>query len=245
MKHALARTKRECITREMMSREESDLLREELSHARKALDVSREQLERTYERIAEDRRLAEDRRDLQQLEEQNRQQMQRAERGKIDRLMVELQEKDSRLRSLTSKVEKHQVVGRMNRTRIHRNLHEMENKLVIERKVKVEALERVDDLQSVIMNSSEHTNTTELKRPKSSAIKLSKTVTRIRPMTSSANKLRMNNYVPAPLPKKRPHTAAGNVLRDRIAASVLFPDDGGDHHHNQYPDLLPESRRVF
>ena len=50
----------------------------------------------------------------------HRQQMQRAERGKIDRLMVELQEKDSRLRSLTSKVEKHQVVGRMNRTRIHR-----------------------------------------------------------------------------------------------------------------------------
>ena len=95
------------------------------------------------------------------------QHLQNVQQRKVDRLLMELHEKDVRLRSLTSEVENTTLINNIQKVRAQRytskqsldeelfyeitfcrNLQDVESKLIKEKSLKLDAYDRIDDLQS-------------------------------------------------------------------------------------------------
>lgn len=67
-------------------------------------------------------------------------------------MLIELEEKDKRLKSVTADNEKTAKLNHVNNTKVERKIKNIQTQLAVDRTLKLEAFDRVDDLHAHIMD---------------------------------------------------------------------------------------------
>ncbi|XP_076818582.1 uncharacterized protein LOC143464598 isoform X1 [Clavelina lepadiformis] len=235
----VVKTRRDCLGKELVAKQKAELLKAELIAARQSLKISDEKLKKTHEQIEREKKMQKEREYQEVQEQRNRQQLTLARQRDMDRLMIELQEKEKRLKTLSNEAERNQLIEQTNQTKMQRNLKQMHAQLSMERNLKLDAFDRVDNLQAQAMDTERDITFISPSRPTSASLSISKSAItqrsrtqssflatpppttpkiRVRPMSSVAAYYAKQGDTP--LPKKRPQTAAGR-LKSKIAASIL------------------------
>nr|XP_002124544.4 uncharacterized protein LOC100181268 isoform X2 [Ciona intestinalis] len=236
--HEVTKTRQDCLGKQLVGKEEADLLREELHSARQSLQASEVRLKKAYEQMEREKKVLKEKAYKDAQEERSRQQLEHARQRNLDRLVIELEEKDKRFKALATEVERNTRYDQSNQIKVQKSLKEMSAQLSIERNLKLNAFDQVDNLQAQIMDTERDMTVHTPSRPTSATLSMPRTASamqsrpqssyhsartttprfKVRPMTSvqSAYDIRRET----PLPRKRPQTAAGR-LKNRIAAAIL------------------------
>ncbi|OCT80388.1 uncharacterized protein ccdc162p.L [Xenopus laevis] len=106
----------------------------ENSHLNQLLSKQKEQLSGLEHRYSQEMR--------------NRQQAEREKSASVDKLMGDIEDRESRLRTLTEEAERSSRMGQMHQNKIKREVKQMRSQMIQERSLKLDAFQRVDELQT-------------------------------------------------------------------------------------------------
>ncbi|XP_077975931.1 uncharacterized protein LOC120340906 isoform X2 [Styela clava] len=188
----LSKYKKELQSLQFISAQNKTLLEEQLQGARKALEVADSRLKQAQGQVEKEQRAQKEREYREQKEARNRQQLADAQKKDIDRMLIELEEKDKRLKSVTADNEKSAKLNHVNNTKVERKIKTIQTQLAVDRSLKLEAFDRVDDLHAHIMDyEHSHFNsggsyTQPLSRATSAATSRVKSAVGLRSILSSA-----------------------------------------------------------
>uniref|UniRef100_H2XTF7 Uncharacterized protein n=1 Tax=Ciona intestinalis TaxID=7719 RepID=H2XTF7_CIOIN len=151
--HEVTKTRQDCLGKQLVGKEEADLLREELHSARQSLQASEVRLKKAYEQMEREKKVLKEKAYKDAQEERSRQQLEHARQRNLDRLVIELEEKDKRFKALATEVERNTRYDQSNQIKVQKSLKEMSAQLSIERNLKLNAFDQVDNLQAQIMDT--------------------------------------------------------------------------------------------
>nr|CAB3228230.1 coiled-coil domain-containing protein 162 [Phallusia mammillata] len=234
LKHDVNRTRLDCMGKQMVAKEETDLFKEELASVRQSLNDSEKKLKKAHQRIEREMKMQKEKEYEELQEQKNRQQLEQARQRNMKRLAIELEEKNTRLRHMTVDLERSAQIEHNQQSKVQRSLKQMHAQLSMERNLKLDAFDRVDSLQAQVMETERDVTAPLIassavspavsrlafnrSRPSSSYNSVKTPSVRVRPMSSVSG--HNKGQIDAVLPRKRPQTAAGR-LKNSIAAALL------------------------
>uniref|UniRef100_A0A8C0X0L6 Coiled-coil domain-containing protein 162 n=1 Tax=Castor canadensis TaxID=51338 RepID=A0A8C0X0L6_CASCN len=140
--------KKECLSIKLMTEQEVSLLRQQLRALRQALARAQADNTRLWMQQNSQAQL------LKELEYRvtqdavTRQQLDIIKTSSMEKLLEDVGQKEQQLQLLTEEAERASKLGQLQRKKIERELHQMRSRLAQERSVKLDAFQRVEELQS-------------------------------------------------------------------------------------------------
>ncbi|XP_004674134.2 PREDICTED: coiled-coil domain-containing protein 162 [Condylura cristata] len=148
-------SKKECLSIKLMAEQEEVLFCQQLLAVRQALVKAQSDSMRLYRQQDKQAQL------LKQLEHRvtqealYRQQLDLMKTSSMEKLLEEVEQKEQRLQLLTAEAKRVSKLGQLQQKKIQRELRQTRSRLAQERSVKLDAFQRVAELQSQL-NDSEH-----------------------------------------------------------------------------------------
>ncbi|KAM4771028.1 uncharacterized protein WCC33_002830 [Rhinophrynus dorsalis] len=142
--------KKESLKLKLIMEQEMTLLRQQLMVARTALtktqaenSIVKQQLSKQKEQLNElEHRLSQ--------ETRSRQHLEAIKSASMDKLMEDLEEKEHRLLSLAEEAERFSKMSQLQQNKINREVKQIKSQLMQERNLKLDAFQRVDELQTQV-----------------------------------------------------------------------------------------------
>uniref|UniRef100_A0A7M4E030 Coiled-coil domain containing 162 n=1 Tax=Crocodylus porosus TaxID=8502 RepID=A0A7M4E030_CROPO len=139
--------KKECLTAKMMAEQEVTLFHEQLVAVRKALARSEAENEKLQKQLDQQKQLLQEAKHRTTHETRSRQQLDVIKAENMQKVLEDMQEKEQRLQCLTEEAEKSAKIEQLQQKRIRK---EMRSQLIQERSLKLDAFQRVDELQGQV-----------------------------------------------------------------------------------------------
>ncbi|XP_070558917.1 uncharacterized protein [Ptychodera flava] len=144
------RCKKESLEIQMMAEEDVILLRQELLAMKKALansEKARELIQKQQEKESRQKK------ELEHKVEQaarSAKQLEHARASNLEKLMERLEDKDVRLKTLSSEQEKNMKMNQIMQNKVRKDMGQMKKQLSHERSMKLDAFQRIDELQTQV-----------------------------------------------------------------------------------------------
>ncbi|XP_038054173.1 uncharacterized protein LOC119726519 isoform X2 [Patiria miniata] len=270
LQHEVDRCKREYLTIKMTAEEEVILLRQQLTALRKALATSDKERETVQKQLGKEMRIKQEKQHKLEQEARSARQLEAARISNLERMMDEIDDKELRLRILSEEYDRTMRLYQTTQEKARKEVHQIKNRLDHERSLKLDAFQRVDDLQTQVYDyevavssmsrpytamtmRSKSRSTTADKRPKSHRVTSSVSASTgvWPPNTIMPPNYQQRSVTPDPWPPvannerydrvtQRPKTV-GTRLRNRIADQLLTNLE--PNHHETIMHLQTEEQQ--
>ncbi|XP_043924848.1 uncharacterized protein LOC122799665 [Protopterus annectens] len=144
------KNKKDYVTVKMIVEEEVTLLRQELAAVRKALANSQADYEKMKQELDKQKQLLKEFEHRVSQEARSRQQLDNVKMATMERVFEDMEEKEHQLRALTDEHEKQSKMSHFQQTKIEKEIRQIKHQLSHERCLKLDAFQRVDELQTQI-----------------------------------------------------------------------------------------------
>ncbi|XP_077868441.1 uncharacterized protein LOC100372084 [Saccoglossus kowalevskii] len=232
------RCKKDYLEIKMMSEEEVILLRQQMISMKKSLANSEKEREAIQKLLDKEFKLKKEREHKAEREARSIKQLEHARASNLERLVEQLEDKDVRLKVLSEEHDKNQKMNHIVHTKVKKDVGQMKKQLAHERALKLDAFQRVDELQTQVydieVGQSSRPHTAGTMRTRSREKTLSRPSTGIWPPPVGMPPNR--SLTPDPWPREvnadrfmqRPKTVSGR-LRTRITEQLLYNDTPDQH----------------
>ncbi|XP_059838957.1 uncharacterized protein si:ch73-242m19.1 isoform X2 [Hypanus sabinus] len=136
----------------ILAEEEKILLQQQLVALRKALSRSKSENERTRKELEKEKQLLREYRHRAAQELKSRQKVESMKTSNMEQLLDDMQEKEQRLNILNNKLETSSKIVQIQYHKINKEIKQVRCQLSHERSLKLDAFQRVDELQSQMHN---------------------------------------------------------------------------------------------
>ncbi|XP_059555740.1 coiled-coil domain-containing protein 162-like [Myotis daubentonii] len=141
-------SKKECVRTKLMAEQEAVLFRQQLLALRQALARAQAHNVRMCEQQESQARLLKELEHKTTQESLHRQQLDLLKTSSMERLLEDVEQKEQHLQLLAEEAERAARLGQLQRKKTERELRQMRRQLAQERSVKLDAFQRVEELQS-------------------------------------------------------------------------------------------------
>ncbi|XP_073531933.1 uncharacterized protein [Phyllobates terribilis] len=142
--------KKEGLKLKLLVETEVTLLRQQLMAARTALTRTQSEAGKVGQQLSRQKQLLNESEHRQSQEAKKRQQLDSIKSASMDRLLGDVDEKEQRLRSMTEETERASKMGLLQQSKIRKEVKQIKSQLIQERSLKLDAFQRVDELQSQV-----------------------------------------------------------------------------------------------
>ncbi|XP_077145694.1 uncharacterized protein LOC143807719 isoform X2 [Ranitomeya variabilis] len=142
--------KKEGLKLKLLVETEVALLRQQLVAARTALTRTQAEASKVGQQLSRQKQLLNESEHRQSQETKKRQQLDNIKSASMDKLMGDIEDKEHRLRSLTEETERASKMGLLQESKIRKEVKQIKSQLLQERSLKLDAFQRVDELQSQV-----------------------------------------------------------------------------------------------
>lgn len=214
------KAKRECLGVKKIAEEKEILFKQEQAALRKALSEVERECQKLRKKLQYEQKTKLQKMHAQMQEAHSMRQLELAKSTNIDKLIADLEEKELQLRLLTQNLDRDQRRNLFAQEQSKKALKQMMQQLDHERNLKLDAFERVEDLQRQIYEYEQHL-TSGFSRPGSGAGSRSASRTDKRPLSSYRTV--PDTYAASPLfvPSTRPSKPV-NVVQP-VAGGGFWP----------------------
>ncbi|XP_072026117.1 uncharacterized protein [Amphiura filiformis] len=254
LQHDVDKCKRAYLEIKMMADEEVILLRQQLVALRKAMASSEKERETIQKQLDKEMKIKLERKHKQDQEARSLRQLEAARTANLEKLVDDIEDKEIKLRILTDEYDRASKMFNNTQDKTTREVTQMRSQLGHERNLKLDAFQRVDELQTQVydieqalssmsrpytaatMISTRSRSTSPEKLPKSRAISVASGLWP--PPSGMPPNFQQRSLTPDPWPHQpnnerdritqRPKSV-GTRLRNRIAEQLLT-DLEPDHH---------------
>ncbi|CAK6446706.1 unnamed protein product [Pipistrellus nathusii] len=149
-----AQSKKECVSAKLMAEQEVVLFRQQLLALRQALARAQARNVRMCEQQESQARLLKELEHKMTQESLHRQQLDLLKTSSMERLLEDVEQKEQHLQLLAEEAERAARRGQLQRRKTERELQQMRRQLAQERSVKLDAFQRVEELQSQLTDAA-------------------------------------------------------------------------------------------
>ncbi|XP_018419238.1 PREDICTED: coiled-coil domain-containing protein 162-like [Nanorana parkeri] len=142
--------KKEGLKLKLRMEQEVTLLRQELLVARTALSRTQADVSKVKQQLIRQKHLLEESEHRHSQETKSRQQLDSIMSASMDKLVMNIEEKEQRLRSLTEEADRSSKMSQMQKSKVKKEVKQIKSQLIQERTLKLEAFQRVDELQTQV-----------------------------------------------------------------------------------------------
>ncbi|XP_069830917.1 uncharacterized protein [Dendropsophus ebraccatus] len=142
--------KKEGLKLKLLVEQEVALLRRQLKDARTSLTRTQTEASNTKQQLSRQKQLLNESEHRHSQETKKRQQLDSIKSASMERLLEDIGEKEQRLRSMTEETEKSSKMGLLQQSKIRKEVKQIKSQLMQERSLKLDAFQRVDELQSQV-----------------------------------------------------------------------------------------------
>ncbi|KAM5163890.1 uncharacterized protein ACMZJ9_006474 [Mantella aurantiaca] len=142
--------KKEGLKLKLRVEQEVTLLRQELMVARSALSRTQADVRKVKQQLIRQKQLLDEFEHRHSQETRSRQQLDSIMSASMDKLLVDIEEKEQRLRSLTEEADRSSKMSHVQQSKVKKEVKQIKSQLVQERNLKLEAFQRVDELQTQV-----------------------------------------------------------------------------------------------
>ncbi|XP_075125631.1 coiled-coil domain-containing protein 162-like [Leptodactylus fuscus] len=142
--------KKEGLKLKLLVEQEVALLRQQLMGARTALTKTQAEASKVKQQLTRQKHLLNESEHRHTQETRQRQQLDSIKSVSMDKLQEDIVEKAQRLRSLTEETERSSKMGLLQHSKIKKEVKQIKSQLIQERSLKLDAFQRVDELQSQV-----------------------------------------------------------------------------------------------
>ncbi|XP_066569838.1 coiled-coil domain containing 162 [Amia ocellicauda] len=249
-KQAAERQQKESLVQRMVAEEEGVLLRQQLEAARTALSQCQAEYKNTKRQLEKQRQLLKEVEHRSAQEARSRQHLDSMRSASLEQLQMDAEHRELQLRSLTDQLERSARVSQLQHLRTDKEIRQVRSQLSQERSLKLDAFQRVDELQSLVYDTeaSLSQRSSPTGQNKKSTSLLSRSTSSIKstvPGSAKCNKLAIHSASALPRePVQESPTVQGNSPDPRLqrpktgpsrlrsqAVDALLPDleEGGPH----------------
>ncbi|EMP38038.1 hypothetical protein UY3_04797 [Chelonia mydas] len=139
--------KEECLNAKMLAEQEVFLFRQQLVAVRKALAKSQADNERLKKQLDKQKHLLQEVEHRMTQEARSRQQLDVMKAANMEKMLEDMGQKEQRLQCLTEDAEKSSRIVQLQQKRIKKEMRQIRSQLIQERSLKLDAFQRVDELQ--------------------------------------------------------------------------------------------------
>lgn len=144
------RDKKESLKLKLRVEQEVTLLRQELVVARKALSRTQADASKVKQQLVRQKQLLDESEYRHLQEARSRQQLDSVMSASMDKLLVDIGDKEQKLRSLTEEADRSTKMSQIQQSKVKKEVKQIKSQLVQERTLKCEAFQRVDELQTQV-----------------------------------------------------------------------------------------------
>ncbi|XP_067841118.1 uncharacterized protein si:ch73-242m19.1 [Heptranchias perlo] len=148
LEQEVIKIKKDCLNVKMLAEEEAVLLRQQLVALRKALCRSQSENEKMKKELKKEKRLLKEYEHRVSRELRSRQQLDSMKASNMERLLEDMEEKEQRFHILSNDFEKSSKIAQIQHSKIDKEIKQVRCQLSHERNLKLDAFQRVDELQS-------------------------------------------------------------------------------------------------
>nr|KAF6506165.1 hypothetical protein HJG63_007982 [Rousettus aegyptiacus] len=142
------KNKKECLSIKLMAEQEVVLFRQQLQALRQALARAQADNMRMRQQQDSQAQLLKELEHRVTQETLHRQQLDLLKTSSMEKLLEDVEQKEQHLRILTEEAERASKLGQLQRKKIQREVRQMRSRLAQERSMKLDAFQRVEELQS-------------------------------------------------------------------------------------------------
>ncbi|XP_056422256.1 uncharacterized protein LOC130362185 isoform X2 [Hyla sarda] len=142
--------KKEGLKRKLLAEQEVALLRQQLIGARTTLTATQAEASKVKQQLSRQKQLLNESEHRHSQETKKRQQLDSIKSASMDKMLKDIDEKEQRLRSLTEETERSSKIGQLQQSKMRKEAKQIKSQLMQERSFKVDAFQRVDELQSQV-----------------------------------------------------------------------------------------------
>nr|XP_033794395.1 uncharacterized protein LOC117357639 isoform X2 [Geotrypetes seraphini] len=144
------RSKKASLKVKMLAERETFLLQEQLKVVRATLAKSQAESRRIQKQLEQQKQLLKKVEHRVAEDNRSRQQLDSVKTSSMEKLLEDLSAKDQQLQYLTEEMEKSSKISQQQQAKIHKEIHQMKAQLTQERSLKLDAFQRVDELQAQV-----------------------------------------------------------------------------------------------
>lgn len=148
-------SKKECLNIKLMAEQEVVLLRQQLLALRQALARAQADNVRMSKQQENQGQLLKELEHRVTQEALHRQQLDLMKTSSMEKLLEDVEQKEQHLQLLTEEAERASKLGQLQQKKIQRELQQMRSRLAQERSVKLDAFQRVEELQSQLNDAKQ------------------------------------------------------------------------------------------
>ncbi|XP_069743650.1 coiled-coil domain-containing protein 162 isoform X2 [Narcine bancroftii] len=152
LEQELVQIKKDYLSIKMLAEEEEVLLHQQLEALRKALSRSQSENGKIKKELEKEKQLLKEYRHRAAQEFKNQQQLESMKASTMEQLLDDMQEKEQRLNIQNNKLEKSSRIAQIQYNKINKEIKQVRCQLSHERSLKLDAFQRVDELQSQMHN---------------------------------------------------------------------------------------------
>ncbi|XP_027630930.1 uncharacterized protein CCDC162P [Tupaia chinensis] len=149
----LIQSKKECLSMKLTAEQEVGLFRQEILALRQALARAQADNVRMWKQQQEQAQLLKELQHRVTQDAADRQQLDFLKTSSMEKLLEDVRQKEQQLQLLTEEAERSSQLGQLQQRKMKRELHQMRSRLAQERSVKLNAFQRVEELQSQLTDS--------------------------------------------------------------------------------------------
>ncbi|XP_031757880.1 uncharacterized protein LOC100496491 isoform X2 [Xenopus tropicalis] len=220
-----AQNKKEGLKLKLSVAQEVTLLRQQLMVARTSLTRTQAENSHLNQQLCKQKELLSGLEHRYSQEMRNRQQAEREKSASVDKLLGDIQDRESRLRTVTEEAERSSRMGQMEQNKIKREVKQMRSQLIQERSLKLDAFHRVDELQTQVYDLemfSIRNSSTGMRKTSASLLSpsgrshsagpIGDLQCYVPPDTTASSRLEMRMQRPKTVPSRCRNTTAGTGL---------------------------------
>ncbi|XP_064604712.1 uncharacterized protein LOC135469969 isoform X2 [Liolophura sinensis] len=203
LKKEADKIKKQYVEMKMIAEEEVILLRQQQVAIRKALTSAEKELNEVKKMLEKELKVKQEKSHVDLQRARSQRQLQSAKSANIEKLLEELGDKDMRLRLMSNEQDKQFKLSTMNQGKVKKDMTQFKKQLAHERSLKLDAFNRVDELQAQIYDyETVQRSHSAVSLPSSSVSRVASTRSQSAKVTSSKS--------------TRPSTASTGVWPPRV-----------------------------
>ncbi|XP_040286008.1 coiled-coil domain-containing protein 162-like [Bufo bufo] len=142
--------KKEGLKLKLLVEQEVSLLRQRLMGARTALTKTQAESSKVKQQLSKQKQLLNESEHRHSQETRQRQQLDSIKSASMDKLLEDIEEKEHKLRSFAEETERSSKMGVLQQSKTKKEVKQIKSQLIQERCLKLDAFQRVDELQSQV-----------------------------------------------------------------------------------------------
>ncbi|XP_041348511.1 uncharacterized protein LOC121368057 isoform X2 [Gigantopelta aegis] len=143
-------SKKEVIQVKMLAEEKSILLQQELEAIKKALTTAEKECEEVRKRLEKELKIKMEKAHELKQKRRSKKQLEQAKQANIEKLLEELEDKEMRLAMLTEEQDRSGRLQQLMQEKVKKDVEGIKKRLLHERSLKLDAFQRVDELQAAV-----------------------------------------------------------------------------------------------